>query len=77
MEIHNKSKYLNKTIIYLFIGSLLPGISFANTAENENYYKKNERNEIEIIKDSLAKTNLKKRTTATTKKIYKAATLLN
>jgi len=68
VEIHNKSTSLNKTITYLFIGSLLPGISFANTPENQNYYKKNERNEIEIVKDSLAKTNLKKRTTASTKK---------
>ena len=46
MEINNKSKYIYKTITYIFIGSLLPGISIANPAEKENlYYKK-----IELVK---------------------------
>jgi len=67
MEIDNKSKYLIKTISYLFIGSLLPGISIANPAEKENFYhKKIELVEIEV-KDNVTKTYLKKRTSTATK----------
>jgi catecholate siderophore receptor len=67
MEIYNKSKYLSKTITYIFIGSLLPGISIANPAEKENFYhKKIELVEIEV-KDNVTKTYLKKRTSTATK----------
>ena len=67
MEINNKSKYIYKTITYIFIGSLLPGISIANPAEKENlYYKKIELVEIEV-KDNVTKTYLKKRTSTATK----------
>ncbi len=67
MEIHNKLKYINKTVTYLFLGSLLPGISIANSTEKENlYYKKIELHEIEV-KDSVTKTYLKKRTNTATK----------
>ncbi len=67
MEINNKLKYPNKTITYIFIGSLLPGISIANPAEKENFYhKKIELVEIEV-KDNVSKTYLKKRTSAATK----------
>lgn len=67
MEIYNKLKYLNKTITYIFIGSLLPGISIANPAEKENFYhKKIELVEIEV-KDNVTKTYLKKRTSTATK----------
>ena len=67
MEIHNKLKYINKTVTYLFLGSLLAGISIANSTEKENlYYKKIELHEIEV-KDSVTKTYLKKRTNTATK----------
>jgi catecholate siderophore receptor len=67
VDIYNKSKNHYKTLTYLFIGRLLPGISFANTTEKENfYYKKIELSEIEV-KDNLAKTYLKKRTSTATK----------
>lgn len=67
MGIHNKLKYINKTVTYLFLGSLLPGISIANSTEKENlYYKKIELHEIEV-KDSVTKTYLKKRTNTATK----------
>jgi catecholate siderophore receptor len=67
VEIHNKLKYINKTVTYLFLGSLLAGISIANSTEKENlYYKKIELHEIEV-KDSVTKTYLKKRTNTATK----------
>ena len=67
MDIYNKLKNLYKTLTYLFLGSLLSGVSFANTTEKENfYYKKIELSEIEV-KDNLAKTYLKKRTSTATK----------
>jgi catecholate siderophore receptor len=67
METHNKLKYINKTVTYLFLGSLLAGISIANSTEKENfYYKKIELHEIEV-KDSVTKTYLKKRTNTATK----------
>jgi catecholate siderophore receptor len=65
--IYNKLKNLYKTLTYLFLGSLLSGVSFANTTEKENfYYKKIELSEIEV-KDNLAKTYIKKRTGTATK----------
>ena len=67
MDIYNKLKNLYKTLTYLFLGSLLSGVSFANTTEKENfYYKKIELSEIEV-KDNLAKTYIKKRTATATK----------
>lgn len=67
MDIYNKLKNLYKTLTYLFLGSLLSGVSFANTTEKENfYYKKIELSEIEV-KDNLAKTYIKKRTGTATK----------
>ena len=67
MDIYNKLKNLYKTLTYLFLGSLLSGVSFANTTEKENfYYKKIELSEIEV-KDSVTKTYLKKRTNTATK----------
>ena len=67
MGIYNKLKNLYKTLTYLFLGSLLSGVSFANTTEKENfYYKKIELSEIEV-KDNLAKTYIKKRTGTATK----------
>jgi len=67
VDIYNKLKNLYKTLTYLFLGSLLSGVSFANTTEKENfYYKKIELSEIEV-KDNLAKTYIKKRTGTATK----------
>jgi catecholate siderophore receptor len=67
VDIYNKLKNLYKTLTYLFLGSLLSGVSFANTTEKENfYYKKIELSEIEV-KDSVTKTYLKKRTNTATK----------
>jgi catecholate siderophore receptor len=67
VDIYNKLKNLYKTLTYLFLGSLLSGVSFANTTEKENfYYKKIELSEIEV-KDNLAKTYIKKRTATATK----------
>jgi len=68
MKTFYQSKYIYKTIIYLLIGSMLPNISFANTTEKLNYYKKNERYAMEIAKENLAKTNLKKKKNASIKK---------
>ena len=67
MEICNKSKYLIKTITYILLGSLLPSISTANTSEKNSLDdKKIELIEIEV-RDNVARTYLKKRTSSATK----------
>jgi catecholate siderophore receptor len=67
MEIHKKPQYFTKIWAYLFIGGMLPGLSMADTSSKDHlYHKRIELHEIEV-KDNLAKTYLKKRTSTATK----------
>ena len=67
MEIHKKPQYFKKIWAYLFIGGMLPSLSMADTSSKDHlYHKRIELHEIEV-KDNLAKTYLKKRTSTATK----------
>ena len=67
MEIHKKPQYFNKMCAYVLIGGMLPGLSMADTSSKDYpYHTKIQLHEIEV-KDNLAKTYLKKRTSTATK----------
>ena len=67
MRANKKSKNLNKSLAYLLIASLIPCLSIAETVKKNKLETENiELHEIEV-KDHLAKTYLKKRTSTATK----------
>ena len=67
MRANKKSKILNKSLTYLLIASLIPCIAIAETVKKNKLETENiELHEIEV-KDHLAKTYLKKRTSTATK----------